>query len=297
MLRPPPLRPGDRVAVVAPSSPFDRERFERGMTRLAERYELAPSPSLFERQRYLAGSDDVRTAALLDAFSDPGNRAVVCARGGSGAARLLPRIDFGRLPLKPLVGFSDNLALHCALQASGRISIHGPVVTQLADQPTWVSDRLFALLEGRVPEPLQGTSLVPGVVEGPLIGGDLTVFATLLGTRWLPEMNGAILLLEEVGEPPYRIDRAWTHLRNAGVLSRIAGIALGQFLECEPTDRRYDPHTAREVLVDLTNEAGVPCIADLPIGHGDVNAPVALGARHRLDAHKGTLQPLEAATA
>ena len=267
------------------------------MARLAERYELAPSPSLFDRDRYLAGSDDVRTAAVVDAFNDPGNRAVVCARGGSGAARLLPRIDFGRLPLKPLVGFSDNISLHCALQASGRISIHGPVVTQLADQPTWVSERLFALLEGRVPEPLQGTPLVDGVVEGPLIGGDLTVFATLVGTRWMPEVNGAILLLEEVSEPPYRIDRVWTHLRNAGVLSRLAGIALGQFLECEPTDRHYDPHTAREVLVDLANEAGLPCIADLPIGHGEVNAPIALGARHRLDAHRGTLQPLEAATA
>ena len=134
-------------------------------------------------------------------------------------------------------------------------------------------------------------------MDGPLLGGDLTVLATLLGTRWLPEMNGAILLLEEVAEPPYRLDRVWTHLRNAGVLSRIAGIALGQFLECEPVDRRYDPHTAREVLVDSATEADLPCITDLPIGHGDVNAPVALGARHRLDAHAGTLQPLEAATA
>ena len=267
------------------------------MTRLAERYELAPSPSLFERRWYLAGTDDVRTAAVVDAFSDPGNRAVVCARGGSGAARLLPRIEFGRLPLKPLVGFSDNVALHCALQATGRISIHGPVVTQLADQPPWVSERLFALLEGRVPDPLEGRPLVPGVVEGPLIGGDLTVFTTLLGTRWMPETNGAILLIEEVGEPPYRIDRAWTHLRNAGVFSRIAGIALGQFVDCEPADRRYEPHTCREVLAALANEVGLPCIGDLPIGHGDVNAPVALGARHRLDAHEGTLQPLEAATA
>ena len=283
--------------MVAPSSPFDRERFDRGMARLAERYELAPSPSLFERHWYLAGNDDVRTAALVDSFADPGNRAVVCARGGSGAARLLPRIDFGRLPLKPLVGFSDNVALHCALQATGRISIHGPVVTQLADQPPWVSDRLFALLEGRVPEALEGKPIVPGVVEGPLIGGDLTVFATLLGTRWLPETNGAILLLEEVSEPPYRIDRVWTHLRNAGVFSRIAGIALGQFLDCEPNDRRYEPHTCREVVAALANEVGLPCITDLPIGHGAVNAPVALGARHRLDAHEGTLQPLEAATA
>ncbi len=267
------------------------------MARLAERYELAPSPSLFEKHRYLAGSDDVRTAAFLEAFQDPGNRAVVCARGGSGAGRLLPRIDFGRLPLKPLVGFSDNVSLHCALQANGRISIHGPVVTQLADQPPWVSDRLFALLEGRVPDPLEGKPLVPGVVEGPVIGGDLTVFSTLLGTRWLPEMTGAILLLEEVAEPPYRLDRVWTHLRNAGVLGRIGGIALGQFIDCEATDKRYEPHTCREVIADLAAEAGLPCIAELPVGHGNVNAPVALGARHRLDAHAGTLQPLEAATA
>ena len=267
------------------------------MARLAERYELAPHPSLFERHRYLAGTDDVRTAALIDAFADPGNLAVVCARGGSGAARLLPRIDFSRLPLKPLVGFSDNGVLHAALQSSGRISIHGPVVTQLADQPPWVSERLFALLEGSVPDALTGQPLVPGMVEGPLLGGDLTVFSTLLGTRWLPDVTGAILLLEEVDEPPYRIDRVWTHLRNAGVLSRIAGIALGQFVECEPRDRRYGPHTCRETLVELATEAGLPCITDLPIGHGDVNAPVALGARHRLDAHAGTLQPLEAATA
>ena len=297
MLRPLRLRPGDRVAVVAPSSPFDRERFDRGMARIAERYELAPHPSLFERRRYLAGADEVRAAAFTDAFQDPGARAVFCARGGSGAGRLLPRIDFVRLPIKPLVGFSDIVALHGALQANGRISIHGPVVTQLADQPAWVSDRLFALLEGRTVEALRGTPVLPGVAEGPLVGGDLTVLATLVGTRWMPELSGAILLLEEVGEPPYRIDRVWTHLRNAGVLSRIAGLALGQFLDCEPTDRRYDPHTAREVLSDLAAEADVPCIVDLPIGHGSVNAPVALGARHRLDAHAGTLEPLEAATA
>ncbi len=297
MLRPPPLRPGDRIAVVAPSSPFDRERFDRGMARLAERYELAPHPSLFERRRYLAGSDEVRAGALIDAFSDPGNRAVVCARGGSGAGRLLSLVDFGRLPLKPLVGFSDSCVLHAAIQAAGRISIHGPVVTQLADQPPAVSERLFSLLEGRVPEPLQGKPLLGGVVEGPVFGGDLVVFATLIGTRWLPDLTGAILLFEEVSEPPYRIDRAWTHLRNAGVFSRIAGIALGQFVECEPTDRRYDPHTVREVLVDLAAEVDLPCITDLPIGHGDVNAPVALGARHRLDGGRGTLQPLEAATA
>src|SRR5262249_57383136 len=101
MVRSPRLRPGDRVAVVAPSSPFDRERFDRGMTRLAERYELAPSPSLFERRWYLAGTDDVRTAAVVDSFAHPGNRPGVCARGGSGAPPPLPRIHLRPPPPQP----------------------------------------------------------------------------------------------------------------------------------------------------------------------------------------------------
>jgi len=157
--------------------------------------------------------------------------------------------------------------------------------------------RLFSLLEGQVADPLSGTPLVPGVAEGPLLGGNLTVFATLLGTRWMPDVSGAVLLLEEVSEPPYRIDRVWTHLRNAGVIGRVAGIALGTFLDCEPPETRYGPHTAREVLADLAAAAGVPCVADLPVGHGQVNAPLALGARVRLDGSAGTLTSLEAATA
>ena len=169
--------------------------------------------------------------------------------------------------------------------------------------PSWWSSRIGSSpasslsSRDRFAEPLTGTPLVPGVVEGPLLGGNLTVFATLLGTRWLPDVSGAILLLEEIAEPPYRIDRVWTHLRNAGVIGRVAGIALGQFIDCEPPDGRYGPHAAGEVLADLAAAAGVPCVVDLPVGHGNVNAPLALGARVRLDGTAGTLQPLEAATA
>jgi len=297
MLRPPPLRPGDRIAVVAPSSPFDRDRFERGLERLSGRYEVSLPPSLFERKRYLAGSDEVRAAQLADAFGDDQIRAIFTARGGSGAARLLPLIDLGQMPLKPLVGLSDITVLHAALQTARRVSIHGPAITQLMEQPDWVLARLFSLLEGQVADPLSGTPLVPGVAEGPLLGGNLTVFATLLGTRWMPDVSAAVLLLEEVSEPPYRIDRVWTHLRNAGVIGRVAGIALGTFLDCEPPETRYGPHTAREVLADLAAAAGVPCVADLPVGHGQVNAPLALGARVRLDGSAGTLTSLEAATA
>ncbi|HMK74467.1 MAG TPA: LD-carboxypeptidase [Myxococcaceae bacterium] len=294
MFRPPPLHPGDRIAVVAPSSPFDRERFDRGLERLARRYTPVLDPHVFDAERYLAGSDSVRAGSLHRALVDPGVQAVFCARGGSGAGRLLPLLDLEAVPPRLLVGFSDATSLHAALQSRGRTSVHAPVVTQLADQPESVLDRLFQLLEGGLPGPLAGaTPLVPGVAEGPLLGGNLAVLVTLLGTPWLPDTRGAVLLLEDDGEQPYRLDRMWTHLRNAGVFAGLGGIALGDFTQCERPGADF---TARDVLRSLAEETALPCAVGFPVGHGPVNMPLALGTRVRLDAGAGTLTPLEAAT-
>jgi muramoyltetrapeptide carboxypeptidase len=293
MHRPPPLRPGDRVTVVAPSSPFDKARFELGLARIAQRYVPVLDPHLFDAERYLAGPDAVRAEALRRAFADPDTRAVVCARGGSGAGRLLPLLDLASAPEKLFVGFSDATVLHAALQSHRRASIHGPVVTQLSDQPEPVLQRLFQLLEGGLPPPLTGAApLVPGVAEGPLLGGNLAVFTTLLGTAWLPDTRGAVLLLEDDGEQPYRLDRMWTHLRNAGIFAGLAGIALGDFTSCERPGADF---AARDVLRSLAEETRVPCAIGFPVGHGAVNMPLSLGTRVRLDATAGTLTPLEAA--
>jgi len=294
MFRPPPLHPGDAIAVVAPSSPFDRERFDRGLARLARRYTPVLDPHLHDAERYLAGPDAVRAGSLRRALTDPGVSAVFCARGGSGAGRLLPVLDLHAAPLRLFVGFSDVTVVHAALQTLGRSSIHAPVVTQLADQPEPVLDRLFQLLEGGLPGPLSGaTPLFPGIAEGPLLGGNLAVFATLLGTPWLPDTRGAVLLLEDANEEPYRIDRLWTHLRNAGVFAGLAGIALGDFTRCERPGADF---TSRDVLRTLAEETRVPCAAGFPVGHGEVNMPLSLGTRVRLDAGAGTLTPLEAGT-
>jgi muramoyltetrapeptide carboxypeptidase len=192
------------------------------------------------------------------------------------------------------VGFSDITGLHAALQAAGRVSIHGPVVTQLATQPPGVVERLFRLLEDSAAPPaaLAGTPVVGGVAEGPLLGGNLSLLTRLLGTPWLPDLDGAVLLLEEVSERPYRIDRMWTHLRLAGVFERVRGLALGEFTQCEEPEGDY---TLGDVVRDLAAETGLPCVAGLPIGHGAVNVPVALGTRVRLDAGAGTLAFLEPA--
>jgi muramoyltetrapeptide carboxypeptidase len=299
--KPPRLAPGDRVTIVAPAGPVERESLEAGLRVLAGRYEATWAPGLLSRARYLAGDDARRAGELRDALGDPRARAVIAARGGYGSLRLLPRL--WPAPLrnggppgrgKLLVGFSDITALHCALQATGQVSVHGPSVNQLGTQPHAVVERFFALLEdGTAPAPaITGTPLVGGVAEGPLLGGNLSLLTRLLGTRWLPPLDGAILLLEDVTEAPYRLDRMWTHLRLAGVLDRVRGLALGDFTECEDPNAAF---TSRDVLGSLVAETGLPCVAGLPIGHGAVNVPVPLGTRVRLDGGTGTLSFLEPA--
>jgi muramoyltetrapeptide carboxypeptidase len=302
-VKPPRLAIGDRVAVVAPAGPLDRETFDAGLKILARRYDVAWDPSLLGRVRYLAGDDARRGDELARALADPDARAVIAARGGYGSMRLLTRVwprgaerPAGAGPAKPLVGFSDITVLHAALQTAGRVSVHGPVVTQLAHQPAAIVERLFALLEDETapPEPVTGTPVVGGVAEGPVLGGNLSLVTRLLGTPWLPDLTGAVLLLEDVGEKPYRIDRMWTHLRLAGVFEKVAGLALGDFTDCDDPDGDF---TLRDVLWSLAAEAGLPCVAGLPIGHGAVNVPVALGTRVRLDGGSGTLSFLEPAVA
>lgn len=290
----PPLRPGDRVAAVAPAGPFDQSALEAGLAVLGERYAVHYEPGIFARHRYLAGSDARRLAELTAALADPQVKAVFCARGGYGALRLLEGLEGARPGRKPLIGFSDITALHAWLQRDGMISIHGPVLTQLGKLDARTHERLFALLESDVPAaPLQGSqTYVPGVAQGPLLGGTLAVLSRLLGTPFLPRLEGAILLLEDVGERPYRLDRMWTHLSLAGVFRQVRGIALGSFTGCEEREAAY---SSGDVLRELARATGLPCAAGFPLGHGERNEPVPLGVTVRLDAAAQTLTFLESA--
>ena len=282
--------------MIAPASGFERGAFEAGLAVIAARYRAEYGDGLFERQRYLAGSDGRRLAELHAALADPGIRAVFCAPGGYGATRLLAQLA-AHAPEgapKPLVGFSDITALHLWLQSHGRISIHGPVLTQLPRLAPATRTRLFELLESPRPAaPLSGdATYVGGTEEGPLLGGNLSVVTRLLGTPFMPLLDGAILLLEDQGERPYRLDRMWTHLRLAGVFERVRGIVLGSFTGCEEPGASY---TGAEVLRELAQSTGVPCAAGFPVGHGDVNEPVPLGVRVRLEADTARLIFLEPA--
>jgi muramoyltetrapeptide carboxypeptidase len=288
------LRPRDTVHVVAPAGPFDRPGFEAGLAVIGQRYSPVFDPGIFSSHRYLAGEDPRRRDELARALRDRQARALFCARGGYGCMRLLPDLPLAEAEPSALVGFSDITVLHLALQALGRVSIHGPVLTQLGRQAPDVHERLFRLLESpEPPPPLTGSAtFVPGTAEGPLLGGNLSLVTRLLGTPFMPSLDGAVLLLEDLGERPYRIDRMWTHLRLAGVFQRVRGIVLGDFTDCEEKNGAF---TSADVLRSLAEETGLPCAAGFPIGHGAVNQPVPLGTAVRLDAGEARLTFLEGA--
>lgn len=283
---PPPLRRGDRVQLAAASSALDPEalaRLEAGMAVLEGwGLQVEPHPEPLRRWGHLAGVDAQRRADLGSAPA-----LLACIRGGWGSARLLeaaaaPAPGTGG---RWLLGYSDVTSLLWARQAAGVAGgIHGPMLTGLAAEPDWSRERLQRLLfhsaEAEL-EPLEGQAWSPGVAEGPLLVGNLTVATHLLGTPHLPALQGAVLVLEDVGEAPYRLDRLLTHWRLCGALQQLAGIGFGHFSGCDAPD---SPTTVEQVLRERTADLGIPVLAALPVGHEPGNAALPLGVRARLDA-------------
>ena len=299
MIRPPRLAPGDVIRVVAPSGPVPREAFLAGVELLRQRYQVRHDDGVFARSGYLAGPDERRLGELALALADPDARAIVMARGGYGLLRLLPFIDRSALRARPrpIVGFSDGTALLALAANAGIASIHGPVITQLAALGSADRQALFERLES--PDPavvLDGlTELVPGRVRGPLLGGNLEVFSRLLGTPYLPDVTGAILFFEDLGERPYRIDRLLTALDLAGVFGAAAGVVVGDFAGCrEPEPTRAESPTADEVLAERLGRLAIPVVTGGAFGHQGRNRALPYGTLCELDTRAGTLVALEA---
>ncbi|MGW7638152.1 S66 peptidase family protein [Streptomyces decoyicus] len=296
-VRPPRLRPGDRVAVVAPSGPLVPERLDRGLDVLRG-WDLDPVAAPHARGThatlgYLAATDEERARDLQEAWCDPSVKAVFAARGGYGAQRMVDLLDWDALRAaapKPLVGFSDVTVLHEAFAVRAGVStLHGPAVAGevfLKDDATREHLRrtLFAPETVRTLAPPSARPLVPGRARGVTLGGCLAMLATELGT---PQARrgaaGGLLLLEDVGESPYRIDRALTQLLRTGWLDGVAGIVLGSWARCGPYER------VREVLVDRLGGLGVPVAEEFGFGHGDSALTMPLGVPAELDAMAGTL--------
>lgn len=289
------------VHVFAASGPVDADRLERGLSsmRTLGVGSVSLAPNLPDRDGYFAGDDASRLRSVL-AGIEANADVLWSARGGYGATRLLARLDSARVAAggSVLIGFSDTTALLCRWLRCGRTGIHGPVVGQLAEVSSDDRERLQAWVSGDVPSPLEaeeGSVHFGGRVEGKLVAGNIEVLRCLVGTPDFPDLRGAILALEEVGERPYRLDRALTHLLESGALRGVAGIAVGQLRGCvEPHNGGSQGATAQEVVEERLGRLGVPMVTGMPFGHApERNAPLGVGVMVRLHADDATIEFLD----
>jgi muramoyltetrapeptide carboxypeptidase len=308
-VRPPVLQTGDMVAVASPAGPASPDLVASGIA-LLRSWGLRPVPTshAFDQRGYLAGSDTDRASDLNEAFANPEIRAVVMTRGGYGCQRIVDRIDMAAVARdpKPVVGFSDVTALQLALWRGARLAgVHGPGAAWRQERTGAESAQsLQNALMTTEPvvlkqDPGATTALVsrlgatglPGTVTGPLLGGNLTLLATSLGTADFPDLTGAVLLLEDVDEAPYRVDRMLTQLRRSGVLAALAGVAVGQFTRCHDQSAvaQTTPTDVTEVLADRLGDLGIPVLGGLPIGHGNDQLTVPVGVPATLDVPALTL--------
>ncbi|MCS6928661.1 MAG: LD-carboxypeptidase [Saprospiraceae bacterium] len=304
--RTPRLSPGATIALIAPAGPLSDERLQQALTNLSTLgYSVREGTALRHRKGYLAGEDADRLRDLHWAFADAAIDAVWCGRGGYGATRILPRVDFrliARNP-KPFIGYSDITALHIAIgQKAGLVTFHAPGASALLP-PDTLQYLQAVLVEPQVPYTLTASpfaidpppmTISPGKASGVLIGGNLTLLTALVGTPFQPSFRGKIVFIEDIGEQPYRIDRMFTQLLQATDLRKAAGIALGTFIDCGPKTGDFSFSLAETLHFCLGN-LGMPIAYGLPFGHMNNQATLPYGIRAELDADKISLTLLEPA--
>ncbi|MGQ9916573.1 MAG: S66 peptidase family protein [Bryobacteraceae bacterium] len=314
-VKPRALRPGDTVGLITPSTYVsDPDRLwlaRRTIEELGLRCKMGRSVG--RREGYLGGGVRERVEDIHAMFADPEVKAVFCIRGGYGAAMLLDAIDYELIRRHPkiLLGYSDITALHLAIhRRAGLVTFHGPVV--LSGLSDWTLQHLrSALFETRplgvLSNPPEARPIRPrhpwravraGKARGPLVGGNLTLISTTLGTPYEIRTEGKILFLEDVGEEPYSIDRMLTHLRLAGKFRGIRGLIWGECAGCRPREFRpafESTFSVAEVVENVLGALDVPVLSGLVIGHTDDQLTLPLGVEAELDAQAGTLTILESA--
>lgn len=308
--KPPRLRIGDTVGLIAPASADgDPARLEWALTNLRG-MGLVPKAGrhVADVHGYLSGKDEDRAADIHAMFADPDVRAIFAVRGGWGSARLLPLLDWDVIAENPklLIGFSDITALHLAIAARAKFAtIHAPNATAHWNTISWGSlwrlaftgeaPLLLGVEDGRdrTQERWRTTTIHPGKASGRLLGGNLSVLSTLMGTPWLPDFEGTILFLEDVGEAEYRIDRMLNQLALGGVLNKVAGVIFGQCTRCATNVFDYAGFTVADVLGQHFAHLGVPVFSGANIGHVNNQLSLPHGARVEMDADAGTIRLLE----
>jgi muramoyltetrapeptide carboxypeptidase len=306
MVKPQRLKQNAVIALIAPASPPSDDKMAKAKASLtALGFTIKAGMNLNARNGFLAGTDEERVADLHAAFLDPEVDAVWCVRGGYGTARLLPMIDFNLIKKhpKPFIGYSDITALHLAFQKkAGLITFHGPVGT--SDFSEFTLQHLQRVLinpiprfEIRTPNAAEAAALgseyvpiiiTPGFAKGILLGGNLSLLASLVGTEYAPSYKNKLVFIEEVGEQPYRIDRMLTQLLQGSDFSKAAGFALGVFSDCK-TEGKEPSQSLYDVFKDRLGNLGVPVLYGLPFGHISNQATIPCGSMAELDTERQAL--------
>lgn len=277
------IEPGAPIAVVAPCGAYDPVRFAAGLE-IARAHGLnpVPLPDNLQPWRYLAGTDAHRLEQLQAALTSPEFAAVWIARGGYGLTRIIEQLPWDSLQAKPIIGFSDVTALFNMAYARGiGPCVHGPVVHSLPISDDASVRALVDTLAG-TPHALEGEVWVDGEVTAPVIGGNLCLVAATAGTPAQLDATGHILVLEEIGEPAYRIDRMVQQLHSAGIFSGVQAVVLGEFKDCRV--RASATWTLEDILRDHLTPLGVPVVAHAPVGHGSQNQAFVWGSRGTLSS-------------
>jgi muramoyltetrapeptide carboxypeptidase len=300
-IKPRALKPGDTVGVVSPAAAIDREHLERGVTALERLgFRVKVSCHALDRGAIVAGSDEVRARELQAFFADPEVDAIFAARGGYGAGRILPLLDFGAIARTPKVfmGFSDaTFLLNALVGRAGMVCFHGPMVAMdfargLREASLDHLRRLLAGETGSFELPARA-ALKDGTAEGEIVGGCLSLVAAAIGTPYAPPFDGAILFLEDTGEKAYRIDRMLVQLGQAGVLRRVAAVVFGAL---RPPDGSEAEHRLiSECVAEQAARLDCPVLAGIEAGHGSANFTIPFGVRARVDAGARRLSFLEPA--
>ena len=309
--KPPRLRAGDTVGLVAPASaltlPDELDRAIHWITGMG----LVPKlgQHVGEQYGYLAGTDAARASDLDVMFADPDVRAIFAIRGGWGGARILPLLDWNGIRDNPklLIGYSDTTALHLAIAArAGFATLHAPNGASSWQKESWDSLWQIAFAAGtpvlggaRVEDAVgrPARTLTGGTARGRLLGGNLTILSTLMGTGWLPDFDGAILFVEDINEDPYRVDRMFQQLKLGGILDRVGGVIFGQCTRCGSPAPGSDTFTLDDVVDQYLGALGKPAIAGFDTGHVGNQLSLPVGVDVEFDATARTLRMLHPAVA
>lgn len=314
IVRPPRLKPGDEIGIVAPASAtfqtIDVDIARESLEALGLKVKIGAH--VLARHGYLAGGDKDRAADINGFFADDSIKAVVPIRGGWGSSRVLPHLDYDTIRRNPkvVVGYSDITALHNAIHAkTGLVTFHGP--NGMGRWDSWSLDYFKRVLfageavtlsnlvklsdrNALTPTEHRMQTITPGTARGRLLGGNLTVLTAILGSPYVPSFEGAILFLEDVGEDLYRVDRMFTQLKLAGVLDVIRGFIFGTCAECGPGEG-FASLTLEEIFADHIKPLGIPAWFGAMIGHQTPQWTVPIGIEAEVDAPKGTITLLSPA--